>query len=618
LSRERIVLWGVFALAVLACIFGLAIPPSPGPHGGKGEQALDLIRVLSTVALALALLLGPGTAWRGLSRRDKPLSLGFLPLPGLMLLIAAGGLAWALAGDIEPRLTCFAVLMPVLGGVLGSLLWAGPEEIFEPEEQRCLLVVGCILGLAVARALWSLGPVGELYGGTISRTLEVGDRSDSRISFHIAQLVAHGSTPYGDLATTLLSPYNFSSRGPFSGLGSAPVVLMAGGHPPSAFPEQPWAPFDSQGFMAYRLAMMTFACTAFISLWDLTRRLAGLSAARVALVLAATTPFLVHEVWFTWPKMLAAAMILLAAICVIEKQPLYAGLLAGLGYLVHPGALLSLPVLGLIALWPLRGAQWKRPRLKQVVLLAAGLAVFLISWRVLNGSHYDQGDFVSYFTEAGANSTPDVGTWLTFRLDSLGNTLVPLLLVITSASDASINVLGSISPSVIHFFFQYWNTLPFGIAILFFPLLLVSLWDAGNRWPWPILATVVVPFLLFVVYWGSSSTGMLREGLQTWILTLFVVVACQQAAEGFGWLRSTPLRILLTLRVAEVLAVAVIPTIATGHRLLNETFALTDAAALVAIAGFCAFLGWFVWTMTPTRLPDGDRNHTSLHSRVDA
>lgn len=603
LNRERTVMLGVLALALVACVLGLVARPAPNPLGGLKEQTLDLIRVLGTVSLALSLLLGPGTAWRASSHRRRPLSLGFLPLPGLALLIVVGGVAWALAGKIEPRITCLALLTPVLGWLLASLRWAGAGEIFDAEEQRTLLIVGCILGLAVARALWSLGPVGELYGGTISRTLEAGNRSDSRVSFIIPQLVAHGSAPYGHLSTTFFFPYNFSSRGPLPGLGSTPVVLMSGGRPPAEFADQAWAPFDPQGFMAYRLAMMTFACTAFVSLWDMTRRLMGPGAARLALLLAATTPFLVHEVWFTWPKMLAASFVLLAAICVISRRPLAGGLLAGLGYLMHPVALLSLPVLGLLALWPLRGARWNRPRLKQLLRLVAGLAVFLIAWRLLSGSHYNQNSFLEYFTEAGWNFHPDPGTWLVYRLESVANTLLPMFLFFTAAHNKSINVIGGTSPEVVHFFFQYWDGLPFGAAIVFFPLLLLSLWRAARRWPWPVFATVVVPFLLFAVYWGASSTGMLREGLQAWVLTLFALVGCQQATARFNWLRSTPLRVLLTLRAVEVLAVAVAPTIVTGHALVSHTFKFTDAVALAAIVGFCACLGALVWSTTPARLP---------------
>jgi 4-amino-4-deoxy-L-arabinose transferase-like glycosyltransferase len=588
---------GVLALAAVGCLLGVLSPPGEGMHGHKGEQLLDLVRVLTTVALSLSLLFGPGVAWRLLSPGRHSPGLAFLFLPGLFTLFAGGVLAWALGGELGPRVTCFALMAPLLGLVLGALVTAGPKDVFSGEEQRTLLVCGCVLGLAVARALWSLGPEGELYGGTVSRTLEVGDRSDSRISFILPQLVAHHEGPFGPLAWNMFLPYNFSSRGPVPGLASTPVVLMTGGHPPATFPEQVWAPFDHEGFAAYRLAMMTFACTAFLSLWDLIRRLAGPLAARLGVLLAATTPFLVHEVWFTWPKMLAAALILAAAICVIERRPFATGLLAGLGYLMHPVALLSLPALGLLTLWPLRRANWKRPRLRDGVMLVAGLVVFLVFWRIFNGSHYDQNQFLDYFTSAGPDVHPHLGAWLEYRLHSLGDTVVPLLLPLASADNPSINVVGGISPAVVHFFFQYWNTVPFGVGIVFVPMLLVALWRALWRWPWAVVATVLIPFALFAVYWGSSTSGLMREGLQPWALTLIAVVACEQAATHFGWLRSSAARVVLVLRVVEVAAVAVVPTLATRHLLVAAAFPVTDTIALIAMAGFSIALGALVWAL---------------------
>jgi hypothetical protein len=431
-----------------------------------------------------------------------------------------------------------------------------------------------VLGLAVSRSLWSLGPEGELYAGTISRTLEVGDRSDSRISFGVVQLAARGEDPYGQLATILFKPYNFSSRGSSPGLAAIPVVSLVGGRPPAGRPEQPWLPFDPQGFMAYRLAMMAFAAIAFLALWDLVRRLAGRRAAYFAVVLAGTTPFLVHEVWFTWPKMTASAMVLLGAICVIQRRPLQAGLLSGFGYLMHPGALLAVPTLGLIALWPLRGARWKQPRVSQ------GLG--------------------SRPVRAGPQSPAGLSAaWVLSRLQSVGNTLVPVLLPLTGAHDPSINVVNGTSPPVIHFFFQYWNTLPFGFAIFLLPLLVVGLWRAGRRWPWPVVATVIVPFAFFAVYWGSFTSGLMREGLQTWALTLCAVIACQQAASGFGWLRSTPIRLVLVLRVVEVLAMAIVPTVATRHELISARFASTDTFAVAGMLGFGAILEAVVWKAAP-------------------
>src|SRR5262249_43990329 len=163
----------------------------------------------------------------------------FLPLPGLALLIVTALIAWALAGDVDPRLLCFAVLAPVLGLMLGALVGLGGEDLLEREEQRVLLVVALVLGVAIGRSLWSMGPVGELFEGTISHNVIAEGRPDSRISFFIPALVNNGGHPYGEAANALFAPYNFSSRGPLPGLASTPVVLMSGGSPELAAPEAP-------------------------------------------------------------------------------------------------------------------------------------------------------------------------------------------------------------------------------------------------------------------------------------------------------------------------------------------------------------------------------------------
>jgi len=615
LNRERIALLAVWGLAALACLLGLAKPPADGLHGGKGEQLLDLIRVLSTTALALTLLLGPGIVWRA-ARGDRNPPLAFLFLPGLAVMAATGGLAWLLAPSVDPEVTSFAVSAPLLGLLLGGLLAAGRERVFEPAEWGALLIVGCVLALAVGRALWSMGPEGELFSGSIARTLEVGDRSDARLSYATVQLVAHGSPPFGAAGTEYFAPYDFSSRGPVPGLASSPVVFLSGGEPPLALPTgNAWEPFDAQGYQAYRLAMIVFACTAFLALWQLVRRLGGETAGRLALLLAATTPFLVHEVWFTWPKMLAAAFVLLAGLCIVERRPLSAGLLVGAGYLMHPGALIWLCGLGLIALWPLRGANWRRPQIKTAVLLGAGVAVAPLIWRIVNGSHYTQSGFTEYFEWASVwNTHPSIGEWISFRAESVANTFVPLFLPIFHGDSVSINVFGGTSPGVIHFFFQYWNGLPFGIAIVFFPLLLLSLWRAARLWPWPFTATVLVPIVFFSVYWGAFASGMMREGLQTWALVLLAFVALQQWRAGFPWLRSTPIRAILTLRTVEVLAIVLVPTLATNRfTLLGPVFQLTNAVALGLILAASGGLAYLVWSARDAA-PGKDRARLGLAS----
>lgn len=594
IRRERAALLLLWGLAALSCLLGFAARPSFTYQTGAAAQALDLLRIVCATSLAATLLLGPGLLWRAANGGRGP-SLGFLALPGLALLALGSGLAWLLADSVDPDLACFIVFGPILGLLLGGMVGAGPEDLLEREEHFALLVVGCALGFAIARAVWSSGPDGELYGGAISRTLEVGNRSDSRISYIIPQLVQHGEGPYGELGASFFAPYNFSSRGPLAGLASTPIVLLSGGRPPAVLPEAPWLPFDPEGFMAYRLAMMTFAASAFLSLWDLVRRLGGGAAARLAVLLAATTPFLVHEVWFTWPKLLAASFVLLAGICVIERRGLRSGLLVGIGYLMHPSALLSVTGLGLLALWPLKGASWKRPRLKTAACFVLGAAVCLLAWRLVNGSHYTQDTFSEYIRMAAPNLHPSAIEWLTFRAESVVNTLVPLVLPVFYSDSVWINAVGESSPASIHFFFQYWDGLPFGAGILFFPLLLIALFRAWRLWPWPITATVIVPFVAFAVYWGASETGMLREGLQAWVLVLLGAVALQQAHAGFPWLRSKLVRVILSLRAVELGVVALGPTLLTNRILASDPFTLNDVVALLAMVGFAAALALLVW-----------------------
>jgi hypothetical protein len=596
-----LVLWSLAALSVL---LGLIARPDEAQEAVDAEL-LSLLRVISTTALALVLVLGPGIALREMTGR-KGVSLGFLPIPGIALLVAVGCCAWLLAGPIGSAKVCVAALGPVLVLLLIALLRAGPEGMLAPGERRALLVVGSLLGLAVARSLWFLGPEGELFAGGISRTFEVGSRPDSRIPFHVVQLVAHGTHPYSELGSSYFSPYNFSSRGPLAGIADAPIVLLAGGRPPTGIPELAWKPFDPSGFMAFRLAMMTLSCTALLSLWTLVKRLAGERGAHFAVLLAATTPFLLHEAWFTWPKLLAASFVLLATVSLIDRRALLAGVLVGIGYLMHPVALLAIPALSLLALWPLIDRQWRKPQVRRLLELLVGTGVFFLFWRFVNGSHYSQDSFFDYLTEAGpgVHATPwgDTGAWLSHRLESLGNTVVPMMLSLAHGDNPSINTFGGSSPPVVHIFFQYWNTLPFGVGIVFFPLLLVSLWKAWRRWPWPVLLAVVVPFLTFLVYWGSYSTGLLPEGLQAWVLMVLAVVAIQQAYAGFPWLQSRPIKALLTLRVAELLAVAVVPTWATRGELLSAQYKLCDSLALLLILGFCGLLAGQLWF---TRIPLG-------------
>src|SRR3954452_3231761 len=94
-NRERWVMLGFLACAVLGCFLGLATPP--GTHPGLSGRFIDLLHIAGTTALAVVIVLGPGLALRASGVAPR-LALGFMPLPGLAGLVVTGCLAWALAG----------------------------------------------------------------------------------------------------------------------------------------------------------------------------------------------------------------------------------------------------------------------------------------------------------------------------------------------------------------------------------------------------------------------------------------------------------------------------------------------------------------------------------------
>jgi hypothetical protein len=92
---------------------------------------------------------------------------------------------------------------------------------------------------------------------------------------------------------------------------------------------------------------------------------------------------------------------------------------------------------------------------------------------------------------------------------------------------------------------------------------------------------------------------MLREGMQSWVLALLAVMALQQAAAGFPWLRSTVCRAILSLRGLEVLAAAGGATLATRHlSVVSGHFALADAVAIATIAACSLAIVALVWLET--------------------
>lgn len=578
----------VCVLAAVSVVMSGVKPPGAVSLDIRAQGA-GLLRVATTSLVAMSSLVCPGLALRVRWRRCAGLPLGLVPLPGLALLLAVGGGCWATARHVDPHYTSGIAVFAALAACAAASWRAGP--LLERDERRVLMLAGLVFLFALGRSLWSQSPDGELFTATISRTLEVGDRPDSRISYHVATLVGHGLSPYGAVGAGLFEPYTFLDRGPLPGVASAAVMLAVGTTPAASLPDQSWSIYDAEGFMAYRIVMFLLALMVLPALYSLTRSLAGPARAHLAVVAAASTPFVVHEVYFTWPKLAATAFALMAAHAIVNRRFVAGGLLAGIGSLMHPLALLTVPTLGLLIVLVAGGRGFRAgPRrisgaaLRANASLGLGLATVVGAWRLINFGRPAPGDFVGYVLDADAHDASSLMDWLSSRATSVANTLIPLYRL-SDPGDPSINSIYAQSGNVVHFFFQYWTGLPFGVGIVFFLPLLVGIFRAGRETPWVVVSLVVLPFVGFAVYWGSYDSGLLREGLHPWVLTLIVIWALTWPTPPGRRRLGLAIRSVLALRMVELLAWAVLPAWTSSRTLVMPERALADAVALAAMVG---------------------------------
>jgi hypothetical protein len=287
----------------------------------------------------------------------------------------------------------------------------------------------------------------------------------------------------------------------------------------------------------------------------------------------------------------AAWFLLLATYFIWQRRCLLAGGLWGLAYLCHPLALLSTPAL--LAIVFLEGAKEGRPRVAfsrrmgQCLSLFLGLAFCVGMWAFINRHHFVQTHFLTYVALADG------------RVPTLANWLHSLHLFLLHSDNASINSMYQPSPSVVHFFFQYWTTLPFAVGIVFFPFLVRTLWKAlflERAW----LAFVfVIPFAAFSVYWGSGTSGLLREGLHPWVLglLLFCVVMWKRSPSESVMTRHTQFTWLvaaLLIRGFETMLMLLLTTIWTNHEFVSSEFALGDILSLLAVMVSVFLLHWLM------------------------
>jgi hypothetical protein len=545
------------------------------------KQLAQVLLCVLTAAAALVAVLFPGI-WL---RQHRPnVAFLWIPVPGFLMLAALGLLCWAGPQSVGVRRISQVWLGPLFVYALYHSVRFPITSFLTKIELRILLVVLLLASLSISRASYSVGPSGELFAEHISRTLQVGDRSDSRIPYHVVQLIAARADPHGSLSNLLLGPNVFSVRTPLVPLAASPLVLAIPVKIPVVIPNQNWTVFDPEGFAAYRIVMIVIACCSLTAAFSLAALFVNEEWAFLVFLVTATAPFVVHETYFTWPKLEAAWFVLLAAYLIMRGRILMAGLLWGVAYLCHPLALLFAPALAAIVCLTAKKRNFLTVCLRPA-LLVPGICLCVGLWLLVNLHSFSQTSFLSYFQLADGRYYLSSSDWLLSRWNSLANTVLPLYLFLNHSDHPSINSLYQPSPAVVHFNFQYWNTLPFGVGLTYFFFMLRFLWSAVSGARGWLFLVFVLPFVCFTVYWGFVSTGMLREGLHPWVLgvLIFSVVlwAKMPAADHPRLSRACCWGLLL--RGPETLSMLLLPSLLASYKWISSQFVLTDCLAIITM-----------------------------------
>lgn len=502
--------------------------------------AFAALRVLTTLALCLVLLWGPGLLAAPATAGAGARACWFLGA-GPLALAATGVLLWAAAPWLAAgkRGMLAAGLLGALWLAVGARArcfgWRLPGEA----GWRHAVAAGALAVAAVAaKASFSTGTAGELFRGTVSRNFALSDRIDSRFSFYAVQAAAHGWGPAAERTERFYYPWTYFSRGPLPGLVAIPLVLGTGGQPPAEHAEETWSPFDAGGFATYRLAHYALAAAVIPVVYLLLLPLAGAGWALAGAGLLALTPFGLHEILFTWPKWVATAWLAAAFTLVHARQPMAAGIAVGLGFLHHPLVLLWTPWL---ALWAAgRHGPGGRARLAGVATLTVASAALVLPWMLAGRllphlpetPFAGQGGFIRYFLLADAQHAT-LETWLRTRWMNLANTFVPLHLLLDPASAGHFRLSSAYEASSLltRLTFLWWNTLPFALGLGLWGLTLAALPRAWRTHRAAVVLFSAAPALLLIVYWGWEPLGLMRECGHPLLLAL-VVLAVLVAAEG--------------------------------------------------------------------------------------
>jgi hypothetical protein len=113
------------------------------------------------------------------------------------------------------------------------------------------------------------------------------------------------------------------------------------------------------------------------------------------------------------------------------------------------------------------------------------------------------------------------------------------------------------------------------------------------------------------VYYGAAETGLMREGLQAWALTVVLVYAWVRVSLPLkGWEHSWAMDGALALRSVEVALMLLLPAWVTMRSVTTHNLHVTDTAALVMMIGGVGILGFEAVQANRVTGPFGGKGRT--------
>jgi len=590
---------GTFMVVALAAVtltrFGV-IYPVKATHLANSIAGPDWLALVprnyswftcAVVAIGTLLFL-PGVALRRGWARFRTANTVFFALPGLGALVVIGWLAW---------------LSPVLGACVATL-WLILNLLLAVELTRTWWIYGAVLpsGVITSLCVYALVCVSALAFGVLPLPVaqEFGARSTSQsrmiasppdhgIPFSSAVYFYLGHNGKTENADYFGQDWSIASRGPIAPFAINALFHVFGARPrPFAGTSLEAWPASADGYYLARIFMILANALVLLAGAELSKALAPNSrfVSQTALIWLAAAPVVMINIDFTWPKMLASALFLLAAKAVIERRPAWlAGMLAGLAYLTHPVGALFTPMLvlfGMHQMWRETEPPANRARsaIRTALWITAGWLLCATPWLAFK-THLGFPDaFTRYpFGDGrGPLAAESLGSWLNCRWSNLWYSITPGGFFCSNNMKSWIE--GPVSEPM-RWAVYYAKTLPAGLGHgLFFAAIwafvkptTLGLPVGFRRW------LLTGSFATILILWGFSGDGLGRNCLEP--LVLLVIIYAAAAKDWPRWLVGS----LAALSLAEAFSVRVIGIVegGAGFPCTAEILALTAICLLAGV-----------------------------------